>query len=303
MKRNIEEQNSLRLPELLGVPKKGIIFSDLDGVWFDENNNFASPPPSDLRAVQQAKNAGYLMVLVSDTGASALASFSEQLQFDSVVVAENGAVVYLPNQGMKTFLTPSKSFFDEFNQRAINLFYQDENTEVIIGDATSLIKEDSLLSKPGKTMLVINGARECSFGVYTRSVNSIGKLTIDDNITKITEQRLKELLESAPQTIDCKRYPAIGSCLVKDREIVKSKAVKWIIDQFPSTLSYYMIGDTLNDSMDSLGKRVITCAVGNADNNLKAIAEQNNGIIAPDNMIISSGANYILTKIIEGGVR
>lgn len=295
-----EEKQPIGLKELLGVPKKGIIFSDLDGVWFDENANFASPAPSDLEIIQEAQAAGFWVVLTSDTGSQGLSSFAQELGCSPVVIGENGALIYLPREGIKQYLTPLKPFFDEYKIKAIEALRKNNpDASIIRGDATAIIKADDLKGKTGELIYVINETRECSFGVYTRVTDTRGRAVVDDERTTKTENTLRTLLEGLNNGVIAKRYPAIGSCLVKDPTIIKCKAVEWFINQFPSPLSFYMIGDMINDSMESIAEKVSTCAVGNATEEMKIVARKTGGIIAPESAIIAKGANYIIRQILQ----
>lgn len=300
MKKDYESQ--IKLSEIVGVPKKGIIFSDLDGVWFDEDTNFAPPQLRELDVVQEARDAGYLLVLVSDTGPSALARFAQELNFDPLIIGENGAVISLPTQGIAQYLTPLKPFFDKYKIDAIQaLLANNPDSYIVVGDATAMVRPGGMGRLPAqKDVYLINTARECSFGAYTRVTDTDGRLTVRDSKTQATEELLKKLLKERQRTdLVCKRYDALGSCLVKDPTIKKSTAVKWVIEQFPATLAYYMIGDTSNDSMEPLNGRVIPCAVGNANDGFKKEVLATQGIVAPDS--IANGANYIIREILRKG--
>ncbi|MFH1833293.1 MAG: HAD hydrolase family protein [Candidatus Levyibacteriota bacterium] len=298
-----KETEKLKLSEILGIPKKGIIFCDLDGVFFDEENNFASPNPSDLAILDEAKNAGFWIVLNSDTGVSALASFGQQLGCTPLVIGENGAVIYAPNQRIKEFLSSDKQFFDQYRKEVVENLIDPENT-IILGDATSLIKNQQRLEIPGSMLYVVNTARDCSFGVYTRRFDENGILVVDDKRTKQTEELLKNLLSKngREKDLSCKRYPVLGSCLVKNPRIKKTLGVKYIIGQMPKGLSYFMIGDTINDAiMYGLEDKVRTCAVGNATEELKDMVSQNGGIIAPNQFGLAKGVTFIIANILGGG--
>lgn len=297
-----DQETNLNLKKILGTPTQGIIFSDLDGVWFDENNNFSSPPLSDAQAIKRAQEAGYWVILVSDTGAEGLSSYAQELATNPVVIGENGAVIYLPTQGIKEYLTPLQLFFSKYREKAVEALAAEQPTAAIFqGDATSFIKSQAYSPFPGRTNYLVNTTRECSFGVYTRIADNKGNLVIDDSQTEQTEQILRNLLGDNTNNLACKTYPQIGSCLVKDQTVIKPTAVDWFISQFPSSLFFYMIGDTINDSMEGLNGKVKTCAVGNADAALKSAAQRTQGIIAPDTLTIARGASYIIDRIIQKG--
>lgn len=299
-----EARNKLKISEILGIPKKGIIFSDLDGVWLDENNNFSSPNSSDLSILEKAREAGYMLVLNSDTAAETLTLFSKELGFDPFVIGENGAVVYLPNQGIKEYLSSMKPFFDRFKPKVIQAIVKtNSQAALFVGNATPFLKQTNFFPPSQKTAYLINTTRECSIGVYTRTIQEDGTLKIDDQKTQYTEYLLNFLLESKKEKEElmCIRYPNLGSCLVKQPTLTKWKAVKWVIDQFPPGLSYYMIGDTIYDSVESLGQLATTCAVGNASAGLRESVLRSGGILAPQDLTIAQGANFIIKQILERG--
>lgn len=305
-----EREGKLQLPEILGVPKKGIIFSDLDGVWFDEKANFASPPHKDLAIIQEAKEAGYWVVLNSDTGASPLARYSQELGCSPLVIAENGMVTYAPSAGIKEFFVPIKSLFDEFKTDAAAILASQSNSIIIMGDATAIVREDPIIPYENSTVFLINDMRECSFGVYIRSTDQFGKMDVDTELTDKVKIMMDKLSRNAMTKwsssnvlLACKSYPEVGSCLVRDPRVYKAQAVAGMIAQFSEPLDYYMIGDSLGDAMDFpiVGSRVTTCAVGNADPRLKEIATRTGGIVAPEDSRISKGANYIIQNILQRG--
>lgn len=304
MKDFTEPQLALNLAEILGIPKRGIIFSDLDGVWFDESNNFAFPDPKDLVILQEAQDAGYWIVLNSDTGSEALATFAKNLGANPLVIAENGAVVYLSQQGIKEYFSPFKPFFSDFRQEVVlTLMKKYPQAAIFYGDATAFIQAEGSLPGSNPLAFLVNAARECSLGIYTRLKDENDKLTVSDLQTQETETTLKFLLGNRPERdlLICKNYPLIGSCLVKDPKQTKWQAVNRLINQFPPTLSFYMIGDALADSMEPITEKVTTCAVGNANNDLKTVARKTGGIVAPENLTIAKGANYIVQQILKGG--
>lgn len=308
-----DREIKLNLPEILGIPKKGIIFSDLDGVWFDENANFSSPAPEDLAIIQEAKNAGYWVVLNSDTGAIPLAKFATELDCSPLVIGENGMVIYAPTVDSKEFLVPIRPLFDEFRQLAIAELtsfgtLSGEGSLVINDDATAIIRKDPKVPYPETPLYLINAMRECSFGVYVRFIDKNGKMRIDEKRTKQTETILNALIMDITTRrsdenviLTCKRYDTVGSCLVRDPRVYKARAVGKVIQQMPSTLNYYMIGDSTNDAMDFLGGKVTTCAVGNANSRLKQISLRSGGIVAPANLRVAQGANYVIREILMKG--
>lgn len=300
--RSKDSESQLRLPEILGVPKRGIIFSDLDGVWFDEERNFAPPDPTDVAILQKARNLGYWLVLNSDTAADTLASFAGTLGFDPLVIAENGAIISLPKRRIKEYLSPHKPFFYHYRINVlIKLAEENPNEAIYMGDATPLIQAGTRIVGSNCRAYLINSARECSLGVYTRMIGADGQLLINDAETQRTEALLNELLHKAPEraVLTCRRYPNLGSCLVKDLNQTKWQAVHWIINQFPGNLSYYMLGDSIYDSMEPLANQVVTCAVGNASEELKAVALRTGGILAPQQALVAKGADFIIKQILE----
>lgn len=283
--------------------EKGIIFSDLDGVWFDESRNFAFPDARNLAVLSDARKAGFRLVLNSDTGAQTLASFANTLGFDTdLVIAENGGIIYSPQKKTREYLSPLASVFKPLRKRFEEILVdQAPQAMIFLGDATRFMQETTTLPEFSGTFYAINGTRETSFGVYTRYVDKDGNLEVVDELTKQTEIMIQEILEDIPlgKNLSLRRYPMVGSCLVRDPNLRKSIAVERVIDRLPSGLFYFMIGDTEADSMETLAPRVITCAVGNATPGLKEVVQRTNGIQTPDDLVIDRGASYIISQIIE----
>ncbi|MCL4374798.1 hypothetical protein M1523_02965 [Patescibacteria group bacterium] len=295
----IDQEESINIPELLGVPKRGIIFSDLDGVWFDEGANFAAAPKRDLAVISEAKTAGYWVVLVSDTGSDGLAAFARELACSPMVIGENGAVFYLPDVGLKQYFIKARPFFSAFRSKATEaLKTNSPSSRVVAGDATAMVRTNQITGIPGELVYLINTTRECSYGVYTRRADQRGRLVVDDQLTRQTKAVLNRQLGSNSQLV-CKRYPQLGSCLVKDPTVNKPNAVRQVIDQLPAGLSYYMIGDSSADSMTALGGQITTCGKNNASDELKDAARTTNGLVAASSLPLAAGANYIIRQILE----
>ena len=300
---NYEEiTGGLNLPEILGRPKRGIIFSDLDGVWFDESRNFAPPQPEFVKSIALARKSGFWVVLNSDTAPQTLADYANTLGANRWVIAENGGVIFVPKNGY-WFSNPSVAEKTaSFQEMAVKLLTQ-RNPESFVwkGDATPFIQSESPLPEAshGQIVYLINTARITSVGIYTRKASSKGILTIDATETQNTEVLLQNIIQqqNLQTSLVCKRYPEIGSCLVKDPRINKSDAVRYVIDQYGDTLSYWMVGDTVNDSIILKNGLIRIGAVGNAVMQLKNAAVQSGGIVAPS--LIAEGADFIIRKILE----
>lgn len=300
---NSELSSSLDLPKILGQPKRGIIFSDLDGVWFDEANNFSQPAPDLLRSISLAKKSGFWVVLNSDTAPTTLERFANSLGANNWVIGENGGVIYLPNEG-SWYLSPAAPLIETLrSDLLIRLSDQPERPYIWQGDATPFIQRQEQLAdcKPGQVAYLINTARTCSIGVYTRIMNTDNLLVVNDRQTQETEKILSALLKEREldTSLTCKRYPNLGSCLIKDPTISKATAVQRIVEQFGGDLSYWMIGDRVYDSMSELAGNVRVGAVGNADQDLKTEALCNRGIVAPPDKTIASGADFIIREILR----
>lgn len=294
--------SSLDLPKILGRPYRGIIFSDLDGVWLDEQNNFAFPRPETLESIRLARERGYWVVLNSDTAPETLANFAAQLGANSWVIAENGGVISVPKVG-SWYLSAVAPFIATLRSAAIELLADQKiNASIWQGDATPFIQRGEKIpsTSEGQVAYLINTMRTCSIGIYTRVIGPDGSLRIDDVQTQQTEDILNNILtkQNLQATLVCRRYPNLGSCLIKDPTIIKASAVKRIIEQFGRGLSYWMIGDRVYDSMKVLGRAVLVGAVANADAELKTEAADQ-GIVSPAGKTIADGANYIIREILR----
>lgn len=300
---NSELSLSLDLPKILGRPARGIIFSDLDGVWFDESNNFSQPAPNLLRSISLAQENGFWVVMNSDTAPTTLDRFANTLGANSWVIGENGGVIYLPDEG-SWYLSAAAPLIESLRSDLINrLSDQPKKPYIWQGDATPFIQRQEQLVDgiPGQVACLINTARTCSIGVYTRVINAENVLVVDDTQTQKTEKILSALLKerNLDTSLTCKRYPNLGSCLVKDPIISKATAVQRIVEQYGKGLSYWMIGDRVFDSMNMLDGEVLVGAVGNADQELKTEALFYGGIVAPPEKKIASGADFIIREILR----
>lgn len=301
-----EQDNQLRLPELIGTPPVGIIFCDLDGVFVEDNAQFTKTPGLRRSTVEAVKQAGYWLVFNSNTGADLLTEKAGEYGFDKkLVIGENGAVISLPEAKIKEYLSPSKPFFDKFRPDVTEIIRQTyPNADIFTGDATSFVQKNTRIQSSADYIYLINSTRECSIGIYVRSIDMNGNLRTDQDATEDLRLLLTNQLAQTPEKdkLVCKAYPEVGSCLVRDPNINKVNAVRWVMNQYLEGLEYYMIGDTTNDDMTSLGKnRIMTCAVGNGDYWLKVAIQRTGGIVAPMNRRFADGAEYILGQILKGG--
>lgn len=299
----MESLTRRNLSEILGKPKRGIIFSDLDGVWFDEGKNFAPPSPEKTDVIKLARQKGFWVVLNSDTAPETLTQFASLLGADTWVIAENGGIVSIPQRD-SWYLSQAARLIPELRAAAIeNLMTQTAVAHLWQGDATPFIQRGEKLADAveGQVAFLVNTARICSIGIYTRKVLQGGVLGIDDDLTRLTEATLESALteKGLKETLVCKRYPNLGSCLVKDPSVTKATAVQLVIDQMGPDLSYWMIGDRVFDSMKPVAGKVRIGAVGNADMDLKVEADENQGVVAPSNKTVADGAEWIIAEILR----
>jgi hydroxymethylpyrimidine pyrophosphatase-like HAD family hydrolase len=299
---NPEIKNTMNLPDILGRPTRGIIFSDLDGVWFDEENNFARPNPILTESISRAREQGFWVVLTSDTAPTTLIQYAKELNATPWVIAEKGSVIYIPDMGYK-ILSKNSSVIPKIKQDIIQALQdRPNNARVWQGDATPFVQDNQTLPDltTGQIVYLMNATRISSIGIYTRRVSEEGTFIIDDTETQNTKAILQNILDKyeLTNTFQCKSYPTVGSCLIKDPTIKKSDAIKQIIETYGPTLSYWMIGDTQNDSMKALNGLVRVGAVGNAEKSLKEEAQEN-GIVAPRQNTNALGADFIIKTILK----
>lgn len=289
----------IKKTEFIKSPPMGIIFTDLDGVWFDESRNFAAPPSKDLEVIKEAEKNGYLFILNSDTGGDALFEFGDQLGIKSdIVIAEGGAYIQ-KRDGNREFLIDKeiKNQIDALKLKLTELFTS-QNRYFYAGDATAFIRNTQLpLNSVPYPFYLINLSRICSLGIYTRKVVQ-GNMTVDDNLTEDMLLLLSNFIgNSSPLKV--KKYPSIGSCLVKSNPPPeKSSAVKRFLEVTGYQGPCYMIGDRISDSMSLLTNQVKLCAVGNAEDQLKTQAD----FVTPSELQISKGAAYIVKQIINSKI-
>ncbi len=287
--------------ELINQPQ-GIIFSDLDGVWFDENSNFSTPPLENLSSLKAAQNNGFLIVLTSDTGAEGLFKYTEELGIESpLVIAEGGICIQSKSGAIEVLVEPAtrgiiKKLRADFIKRCENT----QGIDFFIGDATSLIRKgflDYASTKDDYPFLAINAVRTYSLGVYSRRVKQ-GKLLVDENLTDETYEALAQMTSGCPN-LQIKKYPQLGSCLVRPYPRPdKATAVERLLELTSYQGPCFMIGNEIADSMKKTSGRVVTCAVGNADAGLKQQAD----FVAPENFTVSYGADFIVRKIISNNL-
>lgn len=266
---------------------KGIIFSDVDGVWLDEANNFAFPDKNSLEAIVIAQSQGYAIVLNSDTGGESLLQLSREMGITSdICIAENGSYVRNENDVLMIqepdptmLMTELRTLFAEILSSSGTVWQ---------GDATRAVRKREL--KNDSPLFLINTSRQCSVGVYARQSG----MTIDSDLTGDLFRIISEIC-SERIDIDISQYPQIGSCLIRTTSRPsKADAVSRLLELSGFGGPCFMIGDSLADDMSSLDKRVITCAVGNASRELKSVAD-----ITDETAVLDRSAGEIINYIIN----
>ncbi|MEO6508663.1 MAG: HAD hydrolase family protein [Patescibacteria group bacterium] len=296
MKNENLNENQSYLKELV-ANKKGVIFSDLDGVWFDEANNFAPPSQDALETIQSAQEAGFLIVLNSDTGAQALYEFGEELGIQkTALIAEGGSYIQMQDGRVESLVDERVKDVMKRLRGELVQYLIDQGNDVLVGDATAFIRGGQLPPKSNGELFLINARRQMSVGLYSRVVEN-GQLVVDCNQNDRSFQRLSSLVPDIDVVV--RQYPNIGSCLVKpQQQVTKAQAVERFLDLSGYQGPCYMFGDRIMDSMASLRGRVKTCAMGNADLELKEQAD----VIAPRELQVSDAARYILKGIITNSI-
>ncbi|QQS43796.1 HAD hydrolase family protein [Candidatus Roizmanbacteria bacterium] len=245
---------------------KGIIFSDVDGVWLDETKNFAFPDNNSLEAILRAQSQDYVFVLNSDTGGESLLQLSREMGITSdLCIAENGSYIQTENDVWMIQEPDPRTFMSGLRIRFAEIL--SSSGTVWQGDATRAVRKREL--KNDSPLFLVNTSRQCSVGIYARQAG----MTIDRDLTESVYQTVTKVCSDV-QGVEISQYPEIGSCLVRTtNRPSKADAVSRLLELSGFGGPCFMIGDSMADAMRSLDKRVITCAVGNASPELKTNAD------------------------------
>lgn len=245
---------------------KGIIFSDVDGVWLDEQNNFAFPDSKNLEAIVQAQSQGFVIILNSDTGGESLLQLSKELGITSdLCIAENGSYIQRGPDVLMVQQPDARGLMSELRTQVAEIL--SASGTIWQGDATRAIRNESINNR--NPLYLINTSRQCSVGIYARQSG----MRVDQTLTDLVYQSMTEA-GNGINDIEISQYPAIGSCLVRSaNRPSKADAVSVLLSQTGFNGPCFMIGDTVADNMSSLSGTVTTYAVGNATDELKANAD------------------------------
>ena len=284
------------------MAKDKLVLVDLDKTLIDESYKLTD----DLsEVVELCRSKGIRLGLCSDSPLKPLMRWAEKLGFDGPIVAELGALVYLPEYNKVAITHQGEtSFFSELRGDFIkNLGKRFREISIFIGDNTEFISQEISFDFMDEVVVLVSGYRTQSLAFHVRRYNREKSILVKD------ADLLKEITRIAKETLEAgffsHHYPFIGKIWIDMNEkygitIFHSKKSNKkdgvrLAMQKSGIKEIAMIGDSVYDFLDD--KAVLQLAVGNASVEYK----EKSAFTSPYEY--TSGVKNLLKGILKGDIK
>lgn len=251
-----------------------VVLIDLDKTLIDTSYKLTD---NLSEVVKLCRSKGVHLGLCSDTPLKPLMRWAEKLGFDGPIIAELGALVYLPESKQTIITHPEKTGFfsklrGDFIKRLGQPFHE---ISIFIGDNTEFISQEISFDFLDEMVVLVSGYRTQSLAFHVRRYDREKSTLVKDvnllkKITKIAEETLEAGFFS-------NMYPFIGDLWIDmnekygitifhSRKSNKKEGVKLVM-QRSGIKNVAMIGDSIYDFLDD--KAIVQLAVGNANTDYK----------------------------------
>lgn len=232
---------------------------DQDGVVTDRNYRVTCDISGTLLEIEKA---GYIIVPNSDTPLVRLQNnFNVLLGIQpDHAVAEYGAVVQV---GREKVFTSNVQGIPEY-RKSVQQAFLNSGWDVAIGDSATWVR-DRKKFEPNRKLLIVDGMREQSVGMYFKRTNHEGLPQTSEEIGAEGMAILGEI--SMPS--GCLPFvynPPYGIAISNVQGVSKTAGYRVLRARYPDA-SFFMIGDQQMDFIED--PSVTVCAVGNASPELK----------------------------------
>lgn len=268
---------------------RAIVLMDLDGTVIDEN--YAVKNLRGLkRAIALLQEANILVGLHSDTPRTSLLQFAQMYGIQGPLIYEM-AGIHLPGFDSDIVLEPSvKDFYtvlrDKFFEVAKSRLFDTENIRYIISKDRDKNKERrEKVTYPGYGFGVfINPFRQFSLGYWTEEFDSQGVPHNDVDFHNVVDDLLRECLSDSSIPVEglyfYRNSVEDGTTIIRPSKLqTKLPTIHTLLTIGEYQKPVYMIGNTKSDYIPD--SRVITLAVGNADQALTDLIQKDEKALSP----------------------
>jgi hydroxymethylpyrimidine pyrophosphatase-like HAD family hydrolase len=245
-----------------------LILFDLDKTLINENYKYTpnDNPHIIKQAIQKKVQVGWLVGLNSDTPVRRLQTRWEELGMNGPIIAENGAVIWLPDEG-EVFVSKARDLFAKLREEVIAALARLEDCCVFIGDGLMFAEKATGIAG-GKAVAAVDRYRQCGLGVFIRKVVN-GRPEKDSKTAECVARHIYRLIPNHPLIPPPDPNSISKYCFfhVNARDVNKAIGLEEVRKRLPHLGRMVMVGDSMSDFMDVPG--VEHWAVGNADPTFK----------------------------------
>jgi hydroxymethylpyrimidine pyrophosphatase-like HAD family hydrolase len=264
------------------MKSRKIVLCDLDGTLIDKQYALTAPIDDVVKTIRKIKQEGWLVGMNSDTPFEPLRFWAKYLEMNGPVICEKGQVLAISPEDRPQIYGTMTDFFQRLRQEvALQVQEKIEQAFVGIGDVTEFIARRGRIFGRDKYAVLINGYRKCSFSGYAMACCN-GDLVRDHEIFERFNEIVISTIGADIKKLEADKNIDYGILILHEYGVLKSQAIKRLIDRLGDEFEYVMIGDGESDVFSESGYSVRVCAVGNAQPLLKENAKQSGGIIAEE---------------------
>lgn len=251
----------------ISLPSSKLMLLDLDKTLIDPNYQITDSGVMD--EIARAQSLGWQIGLSSDTPLDALKDWRRRFGMNGPIVAERGAIVWLPD-GRELVVHEAEEFFTGLRQTLITDLVR-KRASFVHGDVTQLLRiNPSLPDMTDPRLILIQAHRRCSLTFYGRKIDKDGQLTIDNDLVKDLVSVTRNSIEVPPFDLLEDYNPEYGIYILSPKSVDKRSGTLRLMESLGIAI-VGMIGDS---SSDVVGKDIAYhYAVGNAKPELRATAE------------------------------
>lgn len=243
------------------------VLLDLDSTLIDQSYNLTT----DVKATfGRLIHSGWLIGLNSDTPLKPLQVWWRKLGLNGPIVAERGAVVWLPD-GVQMLTSDFAEVFGNLRAAVIRAFLQIPGCLVIAGDATEFVRTVDRLTGCDTLLVAVNQYRMCSLSFFVRTISDQGQVLKDPIQARSVIRRLSALSAEFPIINQGQLDERYCIFIVNAPDTNKTKGVQLLLDRLRLE-EMVMIGDSISDYIDD--PRVHHFAVGNATPEFLALCDR-----------------------------
>lgn len=245
-----------------------LILLDWDSTVIDPESNINA---IDFFNVLQAKmNSGWQVGISSDTPLRRLRTWAKSLSLNGPIIAEKGAVVWIPDF-QQVFTSDISHVFASIRSRLVEEVAKLSGYALFLGDNTLFIESVRGLRSNDIALVAIDSYRTCSIGLFVRKVAG-NSLIIDQDCLETVYQVLLPLLPEDHSFSEHDVNFEFGFIAIHSQSTNKTRGTKELISIVGQPQELIMIGDSISDYIRLPFVRHF--AVGNARPEFKLIAER-----------------------------